>query len=138
MTLERTLALALTLERASAETKTVTKSSTPVVDRIGHRFGNKNSQGSRHRDSSRRHQSARRRWFNCGSFDHLAKDSTSLGITCFKCHKLGHISRDCKSKKSQSKRDSRSLSSTPRNNSSDSRRDSSRGSSPGNTKSKPI
>ena len=43
LTLERTLALALNLERASAETKTVTESSTPVVDRIGHRVGNKNS-----------------------------------------------------------------------------------------------
>ena len=109
-----------------------------MVDRIGHRVGNKNSQGSRYRDSSRRHQPARRRCFDCGSFDHLAKDSTCSGITCFKCDKLGHINRDSNSKKSQSKRDSQSFSRKPRYNSSDSRRESSRSSSPGDTKSTPI
>ena len=65
-------------------------------------------------------------------------DSTCPCITCFKCHKPEHISRDCKFKKYQIKCDSRSSSCKPRDNSSDFRRDLSRGLSPRYNKSKPI
>ena len=55
VTLERSLGFASTLERALAKTKTVTESSTPVVDQIGYRVGNKNLQTSRNQNSSTRH-----------------------------------------------------------------------------------